>query len=181
METLDVVKDIEVDDLEGGSPVPRKFRVGLGIILVLLVVSYIVVSFPVGNILRGQIESRPLLNEKIQLKNFSIMFEKDTEKIVESYYLNERRVEFSLCLSGRKEKGEYIIDIVYQPRQIEQSFNHVTFEPCKENDLIILHTHPYKSCLASQTDLNTLEKSKEKNQDVLMVVMCEIDRFSVYS
>jgi len=84
-------------------------------------------------------------------------------------------------MDGIKENDVYYITSLEQPTMYEQAFNHVSFAPCSEESLILLHTHPYKKCIASETDINTLREMQQRNADVLMVVMCEPDRFSVYS
>ena len=74
------------------------------------------------------------------------------------------------------------LDIIsfYQPDVYEESVSHVSFEPCSPDTTIMLHTHPYKRCIASDTDMNTLSETKKNNPEVIMVVMCEAKRFSVY-
>jgi|SRR3989344_2675106 len=150
-----------------------------GIILALLIVSLIAVSYPISDIIKGQLESVPWQENKIILENFSIFFEGEMQKQLSDIYLREQKAEFSACLIGEKQEERYLISSLYLPKQTA-TFNHVSFEPCREDTLIMLHSHPYKSCLASETDLETLKKSKEFNQDMLMVIMCEPDRFSVY-
>ncbi len=175
--------EIEKPDLEE-LPEESKFKRFIifiaGIALIVLMVSYIFVSYPLSSIIEGKIESTPLEENVILLDTFSIIFDEQTRKELQSIYFAEQKVEFSVCLSGEKEGDDYYITSLYQPLMYEQGFSHVFFEPCSEETMIILHSHPYKSCIASQTDLNTLEKSKEENPEVLMVVMCEPARFSVY-
>lgn len=155
------------------------FIVGVGLLFLLLF--SIFSQFPLDNIIRGQLQSVPLQHNVITLDGFSIIFENNVHQELQQIYFTEQEVEFSACLQGRKINADYYIHSFYQPIMYEQSFSHVSFEPCSSDSLLILHSHPYKSCVASQTDLNTLKQSQEKNPDVLMVVMCEPARFSVYS
>src|SRR3989344_8225898 len=141
-----------------------------GIILALLIVSLIVVSYPISDIIKGQLESIPWQGNKIILENFTIIFEGKTQRQLSGIYSREQKVEFSACLIGEKQEDRYIIFSLYLPEQTA-AFNHVSFEPCHEDTLIMLHSHPYKSCLASETDLETLRKSKDFNQNMLMVIM----------
>src|SRR3989344_6667078 len=150
-----------------------------GVILSLLIVSLIVVSYPISDIIKGQLESIPWQGNKIILENFTIIFKGETQRQLSVIYSREQKVEFSACLIGEKREDRYLISSLYLPEQTAV-FNHVSFEPCHEDTLIMLHSHPYKSCLASETDLETLRKSKDFNQNMLMVIMCEPDRFSVY-
>ena len=114
------------------------------------------------------------------LPEFSILFENNTALALESLYLQEQREEFSVCLQGTYENKIYTITSLYQPQTYQRTFSHVTFEACSSDTLIMLHSHPYKRCIASQTDLDTLAESKERNSKILMVVMCEPRRFAVY-
>jgi hypothetical protein len=169
----------EEDHLHHNSHIKKILVVIAGIISILLMISYIFVSYPISGIIQGQLASIPLEKNKLDVGDFSIIFEGGTAKELESFYLEEQKVEFSVCLNGYKE-GDYHITSLYKPKMFQQSFNHVSFEPCSANSIILLHTHPYKSCIASDTDINTLKKSRKLNKDVLMVVMCEPERFSVY-
>jgi proteasome lid subunit RPN8/RPN11 len=174
--------EINEEDLVPRNPRLKKtFATFVGVVLVLLMLSFIIVSYPIGEIIRGQMESRPLAGNMIELDDFSIILSDGTDKQLQDIYFNEQEVEFSACLLGRKAGKDYIIESLYQPKMFQQSFNHVSFQPCSSDTLIMLHSHPYKSCLASSTDLNTLRQTKERNPEVMMVVMCEPGRFSVYS
>ncbi len=153
----------------------------IGLFLIILISSYVFVTYPISDIIKGRLESTPLNDNKIDLDEFDIVFEEDTLKKLQSIYFNEQKFEFSVCLSGNKDNEIYHITDLYQPIMYQQTFNSVTFEPCSEKTLIILHSHPYKSCIASQIDLNMLSRNKERNKDILMVVMCEPERFSVYN
>lgn len=165
----------------------KKFSlIFLGIFLVLLMVSYIFVSYPLSGIIRGQLESTPLDDGIIEVvdENLQIIFNQQTLDELTEIYLNEQEVEFSVCLSGQmineSNLDVYYLDSLYVPEMYEQTFNHVRFKSCPVETLVMLHSHPYKSCLASETDINTLESSKSGNRDLLMIVMCEPGRFSVY-
>ena len=180
MDILDDLREIDLAAPEKpDSKVKRLIITIMSIFLVVLMLSYIVVSYPISDIIRGQLESNPLQDNKIILQDFTIHLENKTYQQLRTIYHQEQKKEFSVCLLGKKEENKYFITSLYFPKQ-EGVFNQVHFEPCSSDTLIMLHSHPYKSCLASKTDLETLRKSQEKNQELLMVVMCEPDRFSVY-
>ena len=187
LEDLEEVKEEEIED-HGPSKLKKAWLIVVSVFLVLLMVSFIFVTFPIGDIIQGKVESNLLRGDTISLDDFKIIFEDGTKDVLKSYYLAEQEVEISLCLEGYKEDdrhmtsfGNYFINNIYEPQTFESTYNHVSFEPYCLETVVILHTHPYKRCVASATDLDTLEKSKLNNEDVLMVVMCEPDRFSVYS
>ena len=189
----DHIADVEL--LEGSNhegeedlhhSILKRISIGvMGLVLILLMVSYIFAGFPLSGIIRGQLESSPLEGNQVVVDDITLIFLNGTKDLIDEYYFSEQKTEFSLCLRGEvlpSLHGEvYSISSLYQPKQFEQTFNHVSFEPCSEETLVIFHTHPYKSCLATSTDLNTLENTQEINKNVLMVVMCEPKRFSVYS
>lgn len=162
------------------SKIKRIFLLIIGVLLIGLMLSYVFVSFPIGSIIQGRQESTLLENNMLLSEEISLLFINGTADQLEQFYLEEQEVEWSACLQGEKQESWYIISALYQPEMFSQTFNHVTFAPCSEDSIIFLHSHPYKSCLASDTDLATLEKIQEKSPDTVMVIMCEPKRFSVY-
>ena len=182
MDVLDDLQDFNDDPADEPKPSPWKnvAVIGIGFLLILFILSLVFVDYPISTIIRGQLESNPLERNAIVVENFSIIFDTLTRDQLLDIYHKEQQVEFSVCLLGYKEGNDYFIDHLYLPKQTA-TFSHVSFEPCREDTLIMLHSHPYKSCLASETDLKTLQKSQDTNPELLMVVMCEPSRFSVYS
>jgi proteasome lid subunit RPN8/RPN11 len=179
----DINNHFENDEInkEPKSFIKKFFLISISLLLILLMISYIFVSYPIADIISGKLESSPIKNGIIELEEFQILFDKATLNHLKTIYRNEQKVEFSVCLSGEiLNKETYYITKLYQPKMYKQTFNHVSFAPCTKDSLIMLHSHPYKSCLASQTDLDTLSKSKTINQNLIMVIMCESERFSVY-
>lgn len=162
------------------SLIRKFFFILMALAILLLMVSFVFVSYPVGDILASRSESSLIEGNRINLGDFSIILENGTYEMLEQMYFNDRTKEISLCMIGNKEYTNYYITSMYQPETYSDSYSHVSFEPCSEDTIIMLHTHPYKRCIASQTDIETLDKTKQRNADVLMVVMCEAKRFSVY-
>lgn len=167
------------------SPSVRKAIIIFGgLLIIFLFLSLIYLQYPLFNVIHGQIESKNVNNNILQLRDFSIIFS-DTalSNIRDSFSVNQK-VETSRCLKGAlRETSDgktYFITDVYTPKIYDQSFREVISQPCSNDTLIMFHTHPYKSCVASDTDLNTLKKAKEANPDIIMVVMCEKNRFAVY-
>ncbi|MBU0470352.1 MAG: hypothetical protein KKA62_02680 [Nanoarchaeota archaeon] len=174
-------EDLEIpEEEEKPSKLKKLFILMAGVIMIVLMLSFIFASYPLSNIIAGLLESSPLDSNEIKMDGFSIIFEDLTHESLKQIYFSEQKVEFSVCLQGQKVGPDYYIGSLYLPEMYEQAFDHVSFQPCSKDTLIMLHSHPYKSCLASDTDLDTLKKNKEVNPDVLMVIMCEPERFSVY-
>jgi len=168
--------------------------IAISIFLLILLLSYFYLGYPLFHVLAGRIESNPLNNNLISVGNITVFIENTALNTIQTSYVNNTRVETSLCLIGyvdtafsqsgtinqNENKKNYIITNAYTPVILSQSFNQVTFEPCRNDTIIMFHTHPYKSCLASDTDINTLRNNQLNNQNLLMIVMCEPNRFSVY-
>ncbi len=173
-------EEIKIEEIKE-SKLKKFFIIIIGAFLILLIVSYLIISYPTFNIIRGQLESYPIKDNKILVENITIILDKNVFDNLQEIYFDEQKVEFSVCLLGQKNENEYYINYLYKPITYDQKFDSVRFEPCSENTLIMLHSHPYKSCLASGTDLENLEKNKKINKNLLMVVMCQPDRFAVYS
>jgi hypothetical protein len=150
------------------------------IFLLLLILSYFLVSYPLFPILESIFESETSKENKIVVGNLSVDFNEASYLAVQELYKQDQSVEFAACLTGKKEFNAYSISEVYQPEIIEQTFNHVSFKSCDKNTLILLHSHPYRRCIASEQDLITLNRTKQNNPDILMVIMCEPNRFSIY-
>ena len=177
---LHVAREEELRQADGQQPRSRLWALGIALFLFVLMLSFVFVTFPIGDIIAGQIESRPLEGGIVEAGGLRIVFREDALRQLQGIYYEEQRREFSLCMQGAKEGNSYGISGLYQPTTYHQTFSSVTFESCSDDTLIILHSHPYKSCIASEADMRMLERSKERNPDVLMVVMCEPGRFSVY-
>jgi hypothetical protein len=171
---------IEENNIGERDPLWRKIIIMLiAIALLFLVTSYILLSYPIFPILESISESKLAENKTIVLEDFSIIFTEGTYDGIQEYYNGDLSVEMAVCLKGTI-SGDYTINEIYQPEIIEQTFDHVSFRPCSEDTLILLHSHPFRRCIASQQDLITLDSTKEKNPNSLMVIMCEQNRFSVY-
>ena len=180
---LEKIKREIGDGTSLGAPfsLPLLWQFAIGIIIVILFLSLILVSYPLDNIIRGQLESTPLRANTLLVDNYQIVFSDDVLGQLQQTYFQEQKVEFSVCLLGRVQEAAYTLTSLYQPRMYQQTFNHVVFEPCSQETLVMLHSHPYKSCVASQTDLQTLRRTQERNKATIMLVMCEPERFAVYN
>jgi proteasome lid subunit RPN8/RPN11 len=113
-----------------------------------------------------------------------IYFPEQVAKELSFLYQSEqesRALETSVCLRGFKEGKVYSINEVFYPLITYQSYTQVSFKACPDDTLIMLHTHPYKHCEASGTDIRTLNKIKSSNEHVLMIIMCEDNRYAIYS
>jgi len=156
----------------------------LAIFLIILILSWGIIRYPINTIIEGQLKAESIKENQIILKELTILFENNTQTILSQIYNTEQEgklVETSVCLLGNKYGNEYHIKSIFYPEITEQTFRHVSFKSCPQNTLIMLHTHPFKHCLASETDITTLETVKKYNQDIVMIVMCEENKYSIYT
>ena len=107
MDILDDLREIDLAAPEKpDSKVKRLIITIMSIFLVVLMLSYIVVSYPISDIIRGQLESNPLQDNKIILQDFTIHLENKTYQQLRTIYHQEQKKEFSVCLLGKKEEIE---------------------------------------------------------------------------
>jgi proteasome lid subunit RPN8/RPN11 len=174
-------RDLLKEETKKLSPLSRKIIFGfIGLLIVFLFLSLIYLQYPLFNVIQGQIESRSPNDNVLLLKGFNITFTDEAMNSLQNSFSINQEVETSKCLKGTIQNGNYFITEVYTPKIYDQSFRHVTSEPCSNDTLIMFHTHPYKSCVASTTDLNTLKNTQMNNPDIIMIIMCAPSRFSTY-
>ncbi len=182
MKIEDDLKEIDFSsDPERPAWIKKTIILAAGIFVLVIFLSYLFVTYPIGDIIKGQIESTALQEDTIILPELTIIFENNTRQDLLEQYRQQQKVEFSVCFKGYLKENNYHLTSLYLPTTYRQAFNEVIFEPCSEDTLIMLHSHPYKSCLASAQDLDTLNKTKKNNPRIVMVIMCEPERFSVYA
>ncbi len=152
----------------------------LGVALIAMFISTYFVFFPVSKTVEGSFNSALLDSDILRIYDLELHFLNNTAAEITSLYHNEQQAEFSLCLFGKRDGSKYLINSFFQPTQYSRSFSQVVFECCPKETLILFHTHPFKSCLASTQDIETLQESQRENPELLMVIMCEPTRFAVY-
>ena len=173
---------METNDFEKPSKLSKIITALVGIFLLILFTSYFLLGSSLFPILESIFESKEAKDNMIKIdKNTSIIFEGDTYSDLQNIYFEDVSKEFAVCLFGEKKSGIYSITEIFIPEIIEQSFNHVRFKSCPKETIVLLHSHPYRKCIASEQDLITLENIKQNNNQSLIVIMCEPNRFSIYS
>ncbi|MBU2633725.1 MAG: hypothetical protein KJ674_00615 [Nanoarchaeota archaeon] len=153
----------------------------LSIFLIFLVVSYLLTNSSVRNVVVGLVESEKLVNYEVKIsEDNKLVFTESTYDQLMDIFDVHTEVEFKVCLKGEVIDGDYFIDYIYIPTTYSQSYNRVVAEPCSDDSLIDMHSHPLKHCLPSEKDLNNFENFKEKNENAMMAIMCQRDRFNFY-
>ena len=169
----------ENEPIEEDNKKLKYFKFLMSIFLLLLFLSYFLLSIPLYDLLSSFSESKIIEGNTIFFSKFNVIFGENTYEQIKQYYTTDRSVEFVLCLAGKKEK-DYTITELYQPEMVEQIFNKVSFKPCPEETLIVLHSHPNNRCIASGKDISMLYNIKNINNNSAIMIMCDIDRFSLY-
>lgn len=172
-----------MDEEEKPSIWKQVYVILLSLILLGLLLSYLLFA-PVDHILRGKLSSQSVRDNTLRFDDMSIIFLNNTDQFLSTLYESEqtlRAVETSACLFGTVNGDRYSISEVYQPEIIQQSYNHVQFTACPPETIVMLHTHPYLHCEASQTDLDTLERRQRVNKNVKMIIMCAPNDYVIYN
>ena len=159
----------------------------ISLFLVGLMLSFTLSAFPVGDILASLAASSVLdFDDSLEFDLGEVVLSSEVALYLSELYVGEEGAEISVCLEGTissdGNKLGYKIDSYYIPQIFYRSFSHVRFESCSEETIISLHTHPRGSCIASETDLNTLQGwQKGGRPEMVMLIQCGNRRFRVES
>lgn len=161
---------------------PNIFIIVLAIFLIVLTLSYFLTNPTARSVFLGLLESSKLNENQLTTRDDIIInFSPDVLEELNFLQDSNKEKEFKACLSGEVNNKVYTINSIYEPIIFLQEYDKVVSEPCNKETLIDLHSHPLKHCLPSEKDILSFNRFKEKNLKALMVIMCEKDRFNVYS
>ncbi len=183
MDVLDGIDEDDIPEIKEKGPFHKLLIVFACLLMVFLFLSYFLVGPNTMEIIEGMFVS-DVLNENqlvVEKDNLTISFAKDVYSELKQMYLDNPEHEFKACLHGAKEGQSYMITEVVVPETFEQAFDHVVAEPCPPDALVDIHSHPEKHCTPSYHDVQLLGRLKESNPDLIMAVMCNLDRFTFYS
>jgi hypothetical protein len=172
---------IEMNDFEKDSKLRKTLTMVGGIFLLFLFTPYFLFGSSIFPTLESIFESRESENNVIKIdQNTNIIFKEDAYSDLQQLYFKDLSKEFAVCLFGEKESNIYFVKEIFIPNTIDKSFNHIRFKSCPKETIILLHSHPFRRCIASEQDLMTLDNLKHNNNQSLIVIMCEQNRFSIY-
>ena len=178
------MEDYKEDGIEEipKSKIKKYLILILALVLIFLVSTYYVVFYGVDDVLSGLIQSYKI-DDKLTLnfKENKIIFSKEAYDELNSIYDKNKELEFKVCLKGYVENKVYNINNILIPKTFSQKYNEVVSEKCDNNTLIDLHSHPFRRCLASFQDIINFKRLKITNENVLLAIMCEKDRFYLYN
>jgi len=152
----------------------------IGVFLIFLMFSYLVPGSYTISILEGLLVSSKLNNYTAPFSGGTVYFNEEVYGELKGIYFENQRNEFKVCLGGEKQGDNYFINSIYVPRIIQQTYNSVTAEQCNSTTLIPLHKHPYRRCIFSSQDLRSYDAFKRINDEAIIGLMCEAERFTFY-
>jgi proteasome lid subunit RPN8/RPN11 len=170
---------------EGRPSAPFAFKIiaitALAVFVLIIFVFYFTTNPTIRGIIAGLIESSPVREGVVDIGSGNKLFflNNTYNKLIRIYDANPEK-EFKVCLKGKVSAGDYLIYEVYEPTMVFQSHNRVIADPCPEDALVSMHSHPFRHCLPSEQDFRSFESFKKTNQNAVMAVMCEKGRFNFY-
>jgi hypothetical protein len=153
------------------------------IVLLLLVLSYFLVISGAYEQIMGLFTTKTENKGIITAGNVTLEIQPEVLKKLQDAFLQHQDREIKACLTGTYDstKKYYTISEIKFPGIVSADVVHITTDECPSDTLVDLHSHPVNYCTASDTDIKTYTMSKNSNPNLLMVVMCNTNRFSVYS
>ena len=169
-----------MEEEEKPSIIRKVIIIFISIFLLLLFLSYLLFNSQVRDIFESLLVSEKLIDNKVVLKDINITFTNESYDKLISIYNENLDKEFKVCLYGKIENNNYLIEEVIQPRTYLQTFNSVIADICDNDALIDLHSHPFRRCIPSDVDVNHYLENRKYNSNLILGVMCEKDRFYFY-
>lgn len=147
----------------------------VGGLMILLLLSYFLFS----DVLSNTIGSETLNNSTLEISGYIIRFHGDALDKLQQEYVDNQEREIKACLYGAANGRNYSVNNVTFPEIIDASVAHVRTAGCAADPIVTLHSHPVKRCLASQQDIDNYRTRKAANPKLLLMIMCDIDRFAL--
>jgi len=174
-------KEVVLPEEEKESPYKKVIIITLACLLIILFLTYIIANSIGLNILSGFISSKQTQGNQLDFTaGGKIEFMNNSLEQLQLLFAQNPNKEFKSCLKGSVFNDTYIINQVYIPKIYSQEVNEVISDPCSDDSLVDLHSHPKNHCLPSQQDFITFKHFKSRQPLGLMIVMCTPNRFAVY-
>ncbi len=185
---------IEFNEIEYDSDYPEEeeespFRKTLKRIYILVIAFFLIILLlsnilggHVISVLSGKIVSSTLnADYSLDLKNGGkVVFDSAIYEKLREVYLANQKTEIKACLKGEKKDNDYFISSFYVPKIYEKDVYSVTAELCDKETIISLHTHPYLHCIFSNQDIESYNRYRQINPEVMIALMCDETRFTFY-
>jgi len=147
--------------------------------MILLALVLLIALFGLIHFLENFIVSEQMYDRAIAFPETKIIFSNKALKDLQEEYLQNQHREIKACLFGKKEANILYIDSVDFPKIIDADVIHIESYACPVDAIGDIHSHPVNSCIASQTDINTLEKRRTYDKEYIMLIMCGRNRFAL--
>ena len=150
--------------------------------LLLLILSYFLFNPFIFTLLSGFTETNTLNEENLLIikKGTNFIFEKEVYLQLKELFIKNEGQEFKTCILGKKEETTYHLTSLFTPEIYSQEFTKVVSAPCPAGTLIDVHSHPQNHCIPSYHDLQVLKRLKEENPEIILAVMCNLNKFNLY-
>jgi len=177
-----IEEDIPPESALPSTPWKRALLIGIGVVLVILFVSYLSGGDWLYPILEGRVESDVIGADYIVnvTETVRVVFAPDVYRELLRLYYDQPEHEFKACLIGTKSGNDYLIDDLSLPETYQRSFAHVIAEQCPPVTIVSLHTHPFKHCIFSDVDIESYDAFLTVNPDAIIGLMCEPERFTFH-
>ena len=155
---------------------PRKRKSSLVIMIVLIV---LISLFGLIHFLENFIVSEKMYDQAVVFPEKKIFFSNNALKDLQKEYLANQHREIKACLYGKREANALYIHSVEFPKIVDADVIHIESYACPIDAIGDIHSHPIHSCIASQTDIKTLEQRRSYDPDYVMLIMCARNRFAL--
>lgn len=180
-EHKEIIKEVlEDDDLFREDHRHKVWVLIMALFVLSITLVYFLLGVPTFGRFLGIISAEEPEENVFSYGSVSITLDENIISYLNDNYDRQQEHESIYCLKGRIENDNYVISTLMEPEVISKSYAGVSFKPCPDDTLIMLHTHPIRDCVASETDLDTLENFKSKNDKILMAIMCDKNKVSFY-
>lgn len=171
-------EDIEdEEETESQRRIKKISKYVIGAMLILMMLSF-VVPF---DVIFSLLESDKVKDGQIQLTDNRVLFKPEVLDELKEHYKANQMTEIKICLTGYIEEKDYKITGFYSPKTYFKTPISIRSDPCNDETIISMHTHPFRNCLFSYQDIVSYNYYKRINPKAMTAVMCDIDRFAFYS
>jgi hypothetical protein len=125
------------------------------------------------------ITSEKIYDKSINFPEKKIIFSNKAIQKLQNEYIENQHREIKACLYGKRAGREVYIDDVDFPKIISASVISIESYSCPIDAIGDIHSHPIKSCIASEQDIKVLKERKKIDEEYIMLIMCGKDRFSI--
>ncbi len=151
----------------------------IAVILILMIASLALFSVGVERVI-SVVEAPRIGGNTIEMKGVRITLGENVLLRLRDEFLSHPEREIKACLYGNKKGTDYAITSITFPTVLSANVMHISTEGCPTSALIDLHSHPINQCIPSEVDINSYNARKGSNPDLVMMIMCNTDRFAVY-